>query len=67
MTSLGFKMNHATARNQLHVAIRSFLLNLSREAKGTKLKSSEIEELVLDQDVLNQLGEILYNAYHSDK
>lgn len=66
MSELGFKMNHATARNQLNLAMHNLLMHIAKEAKGTRLKSSEIDELLLDQAIHDQLGEILYAAFHEE-
>ena len=66
MTSAGFGMNHATARNQLVLAMKNLLLLIGKEM-GIKLDKKQLELLVQRQDVHNILSDVLYLAYHSSK
>ena len=62
MTSAGFKMNHATARNQLIIAIDSLLMKV-----GTMLNANitleDIEKLRNNQEIHDNLADVLYTAY----
>lgn len=58
MTKLGFKMNHATARNILLSGMRKFIQNISEEL-GHSLSEDECENLVMRQDIHEILGDIL--------
>lgn len=63
MTSNGYKMNHATARNQLIQALQNLLMEVAQQVKGPKLKGVEIERLLKDQSIHAHLGDILYAAH----
>ena len=58
MTALGYKMNHATARNILLSGMRKFMLNIS-EYLGRPLTDEECNMLVMRQDIHEVLGDIL--------
>jgi len=58
MTALGYKMNHATARNILLSGMRKFMLNIS-ESLGRPLTDDECSMLVMRQDIHEVLGDIL--------
>lgn len=62
MTDAGFKMNHATARNQLIIAIDSLLMKV-----GTMLNANisleDIERLRNNQEIHDNLADVLYTAY----
>jgi hypothetical protein len=58
MTTLGYKMNHATARNILLSGMRKFMLNMS-ESLGRPLTDEECNTLVMRQDIHEVLGDIL--------
>lgn len=62
MTDAGFKMNHATARNQLIIAIDSLLMKINT-ILNANMSSEEIEKLRNDQDVHDNLADVLYMAY----
>ncbi len=65
MTENGFKMNHATARNQLILAIQHLLLQVASKVKGPRMKMSEVEVLLKDQEIHDHLGDILYMAFQN--
>jgi hypothetical protein len=58
MTTLGYKMNHATARNILLSGMRKFMHNMS-ESLGKPLTDDECAQLVMRQDIHEVLGDIL--------
>ena len=58
MTKLGYKMNHATARNILLSSLRQFIQNMSSEV-GKTLTDDEVEMLVMRQDIHEVIGDIL--------
>jgi len=58
MTTLGYKMNHATARNILLSGMRKFMMNMS-ESLGRPLTDEECNTLVMRQDIHEVLGDIL--------
>jgi len=62
MTTAGYKMNHATARNQLMLAVESLLMQFSSKLK-IKLSAAKIKEMVGQQDVQDNLGDVLYLAH----
>lgn len=66
MSSNSFKMNHATARNQTFGALHSLLLNFSKEAKGKKVKSKEMYEILNDPEIYDNLSEILFASVKDD-
>lgn len=67
MTNNSYKMNHATARNQITQAIHSLLMEFAKEAKGTKVKSSDIDNILNKQkDIYEAIGEVLYSSLHDD-
>lgn len=58
MTTLGYKMNHATARNILLSGMHKFMYHLS-ETLGNSLTEDECTTLVMRQDLHEILGDIL--------
>jgi len=58
MTKLGYKMNHATARNILLSGMRKFVMNMA-ESLGRPLTDDECNMLVMRQDIHEVLGDIL--------
>lgn len=58
MTKMGFKMNHATARNVLLAGMERFLQNLSQEFDHS-LDKDKIKELCKSQDTHNVLADVL--------
>lgn len=66
MSRQGFKMNHATARNQLMLAMENLLTSVGREF-NVKLGKKQVSELLKNQDVHNALADILYLAYNNKR
>lgn len=66
MSKNGWRMNHATARNQLILAMQNLLLHVAQQVKGPKMKASEVESLLKDQSIHDHLGDILYLAHKGD-
>lgn len=62
MSDNGFQMNHATARNQLILAMED-LLSRTTKNLGINLSSKEIQALATNKDVHELMQDILYNAY----
>lgn len=58
MTKMGFKMNHATARNVLLAGMEKFLQNLGQEF-DCNLDKERIKELCKSQDTHNVLADVL--------
>jgi hypothetical protein len=58
MTTLGYKMNHATARNILLSGMHKFMRSIS-EHLGKSLTDEECKMLVMRQDIHEVLGDIL--------
>jgi hypothetical protein len=58
MTTLGYKMNHATARNILLSGMYKFMQHMS-ESLGKQLTEEECTTLVMRQDIHEVLGDIL--------
>lgn len=66
MTKNGFKMNHATARNQLILAVKYLLGHISSSLK-TGLPQTRIEEMLDNQDIHENLSDIIYLAYKEEE
>lgn len=66
MTKNGWRMNHATARNQLILAMHNLLVHVAQQVKGPKMKPSEVESLLKDQTIHDHLNDILYLAFKGD-
>ena len=64
MTDAGFKMNHATARNQLIIAIDSLLMKVGTMLNAN-ISSEDIEKLRNNQEIHNNLADVLYMAYQA--
>lgn len=62
MTQAGYKMNHATARNQLMSALQKFLMNIVKQT-DVKLEREKIEEMINSQDIHGALTDVLSRAY----
>lgn len=62
MTRAGFKMNHATARNQLMSALQKLLTNIVKQTE-VKPDREKIEEMMNSQEIHNALADILHRAY----
>lgn len=58
MTSLGYKMNHATARNILLSGMRAFVENIAKEL-GSSMSEVESKRLVMRQDIHEVIGDVL--------
>jgi hypothetical protein len=58
MTDLGYKMNHATARNILLSGMRKFVGNIASEL-GCSMSESDSQRLVMRQDVHEVIGDVL--------
>lgn len=66
MSENGFKMNHATARNVLIMAIKK-LLSYSAERVGVKITENELLSLIKDQEVHTALADVLYLAKQEER
>ena len=55
-------MNHATARNQLMIALNN-LLEKTADKVGTKINKDTLVNLLKDQGVHDSLTDVLYTAY----
>jgi len=62
MTKAGYKMNHATARNQLMSALQKFLMNIVKQTE-VKLEKEKIEEMINSQEIHGALTDVLNRAY----
>jgi len=58
MTTLGYKMNHATARNILLSGMKKFVSGIAKEV-GRPLDDMEVKELIMRQDIHETIGDIL--------
>jgi len=61
MTKAGFKMNHATARNQLMLAMEKLFSDIGKQL-NVKLNKTQISGMLHSQEVHNALADILYMA-----
>lgn len=64
MSEAGWTMNHATARNQLIVALQDLFVHIGKKI-GIKLDRKQIDRILKDQEVHNALSDILYVAYNN--
>lgn len=62
MTKAGYKMNHATARNQLMSALQKLLTNIVKQTE-VKPDREKIEEMMNSQDIHNALADVLHRAH----
>jgi len=62
MTDAGFKMNHATARNQLMLAIETLVYHLSNSLKS-RITRKNIKDLIASQDMHDDLSDVVFLAY----
>ena len=62
MTRAGFKMNHATARNQLMSALQKLLTNIVKQTE-VKPDREKIEEMMNSQEIHSALADILHRSY----
>jgi len=61
MTAAGYKMNHATARNQLILAIESLISHTSSNLK-VKISKAQLRELITNQALQDNLADVLFTA-----
>ena len=66
MTKSGYKMNHATARNQLMSALQKLLTNIVKQTE-VKPDREKIEEMMNSQEIHNALADVLHRAYQEIK
>jgi len=66
MSDKNYKMNHATARNQLLYAVEELLSSASDEL-GLNLSSEQVKEMAKSQEVHEALQDVLYLAYEKNK
>lgn len=66
MTNMGFKMNHATARNILLSGMRKFVKGISTEL-GHSLDDEQAEMLIMRQDIHEVIGDILALCTEEEK
>jgi hypothetical protein len=62
MTRAGYKMNHATARNQLMSALQKLLTNIVKQTE-IKPDREKIEEMMNSQEIHSALADILHRSY----
>lgn len=62
MTRAGYKMNHATARNQLMSALQKLLTNIVKQTE-VKPDREKIEEMMNSQEIHSALADILHRSY----
>jgi len=62
MTEAGFKMNHATARNQLILALETIVNHMS-SSFNTKITKKHVKNLLNSQEIHDDLSDIIYLAY----
>lgn len=58
MTTAGFQMNHATARNVFLSSMRTFLKLLASEL-GHPIPKAQLEEMLTDQEVYTTVCDVL--------
>lgn len=65
MTANGFRMNHATARNQLIVAMEKLLTSIAADVQGKEKDNIDfnLEGLLKDANIHEYLSDILYLAH----
>lgn len=70
LTQNGYRMNHATARNQLIVAMEKLLVNIALQANNSKnfkaMESMKVDELLKDPKIHEYLGDILFAAHKEE-
>ena len=59
MSSAGYKMNHATARNILQVSLLKILAHVSTKL-GTKISEEQARELISTANIHEALAEMLF-------
>lgn len=63
MTDNGFKMNHATARNQLMSSLTKLFNKTGTAIKLGRVKQTDIDKLLKDQELNNEFYTMLYLVY----
>jgi len=63
MSDAGWRMNHATARNQLMSAMKNLMTELSKELH-LDLNDEKILDLISDAQVHETLNDVLQNMVH---
>jgi len=64
MTEFGDeKMNHATARNQLISALSNLFNDTANQINSDKIKKSDIESILKEQNLNNEFTDMLYLVY----
>jgi hypothetical protein len=58
MTNMGYKMNHATARNILLSGMKKFVAGIAAEL-GQSIDSADAERLIMRQDIHEVVGDLL--------
>ena len=71
LTQHGFRMNHATARNQLIVAMEKLLAHVASEINGHRNKTNgtlavNLEDLLKDPNVHEYLSDVLFAAHKTE-
>lgn len=62
MSEAKMPMNHATARNQVMLAMENLLAEAALQL-GTRLTKAQMEEMLRNQFVHNALSEVLFRAF----
>lgn len=62
MTVNGYKMNHATVRNQLMLAIETLMNHMSSNLDA-KLTKKNIKTFLASQENHDDLSDVIYKAY----
>lgn len=66
MTAAGYQMNHATARNQLMVALEKLLNDVAKQA-GTRLSKTQLAGLLQNQSVHDAIADILHVIHEQEQ
>lgn len=66
MTAKGYQMNHATARNQLMVAMEKLLCHVAKQA-GAKLSKTQVARLLQNQSVHDAIADILFLIHEQEQ
>lgn len=66
MSAANYKMNHATARNQLMLAMENLLTDIGRQL-NVRLNKEQINEMLRNQHIHNALADILYLAHNNKR
>lgn len=66
MTNMGYKMNHATARNILLSGMKRFIKGISEQV-GQSLDEQQMDDLIMRQDIHEVIGDILALCVEEEK